>query len=283
MTERAVDRAPGPSVTASKSRAWSNPVRAAVALTAFLLMNAGMVAVWPAAYFSSRDEATLIRRCAAWTGWWLRQCRRLMGIRVVVNGPVPPPGSLIASNHMGYADIFAIGGSAPCFFVAKSEVKSWPVIGYVFHLSRQIAISRARSTKSLLETNRIIADRLRMGYSVCVFLEGTSSGGESVLPFHGSLLQPAINVDARIVPAAIRWRSTNPAVNIAEDVAYWKDHRFGPHLFRLLGLSGLEAEIRFGAPLSHDGRTRQELARTLHEEVAALHRSLPGDAPGKED
>ncbi len=240
----------------------------------FLALSTGLTIAWPFMYYTRRSEAATLKLCAAWAGWSLLQYTRLVGVHVTISGPTPAPGSLIAPNHMGYADIFAIGGRIPTFFVSKSEVATWPIIGHMFRQSRQIALARSRSTKSFKQTLESIVDRLRAHHSICVFLEGTSSGGDSVLPFHASLLQPAIDTDAPIIPAAIRWRSNDEHVNIAEDVAYWKDHIFAPHLFRLMGLRGIEAEIRFGEPLDTASLSRNEIAEKLHENVVRLHCEL---------
>jgi 1-acyl-sn-glycerol-3-phosphate acyltransferase len=237
-------------------------------------MNAAMILLWLFVCLLQRGEARVTRLAVPWTQWWLRRCTQLMGVRVTVSGPLPPPGSLIAPNHMGYADIFAVGAKVPCFFVAKSDVLSWPLIGYVFRLSRQIAVSRTRSTKDLKHTMQTLSERLEAGYSVCVFLEGTSSGGETILPFHGALLQPAIDAGAPIVPAAIRWTADDPRIEVREDVAYWKDHIFMSHMFRLLGLRGVRAEIRFGEPLDAQTLSRNDAADALHRAVSNLHADL---------
>ncbi len=263
---------------AGHERAPSNPFRAATALILFLILSTGLTVAWPFVYYTRRNESATLQLCASWARWSLRQYTRLVGVRVTISGPTPEPGSFIAPNHMGYADIFALGGRVPCFFVSKSEVATWPIIGHMFRQSRQIALSRTRSTTSFKQTLESIADRLRAGHSVCVFLEGTSSGGDSVLPFHASLLQPAIDAGAPIVPAAIRWRSNDQRIDVTEDVAYWKDHVFAPHLFRLMGLRGVEGEIRFGSPLDTAALSRNEVAQRLHDEVVRLHGALRAEA-----
>jgi len=237
-------------------------------------MNGIMICLWSVVCLAQRDEERVTKLALVWTRWWLRRCTQLMGVRVTVTGPLPPAGSLIAPNHLGYADIFAVGASVPCFFVAKSDVATWPLIGYVFRKSRQIAVSRTRSTKALKETLQTVSDRLRAGYSVCVFLEGTSSGGETVLPFHGALLQPALDVRAPIVPAAIRWSADDSRIDVREDVAYWKDHTFVPHMFRLLGLRGVHADIRFGESMKTGSLSRNETADALHDAVSQLHADM---------
>ena len=255
-------------------RAPSNRLRAAVAIATFGALCALLIVAWPFTYFGRRNETSSLRMRERWTHWSLHQSARIFGFNVVVSGSRPESGSIIAPNHMGYGDIFAIGGRVPCFFVSKSEVASWPIIGHMFRQSGQIAVARTRSTKSFKRTLELIANRLRANHSVCVFLEGTSSGGDSVIPFHGALLQPALSTGAPIVPAAICWRSSDNRVDIAEDVAYWKDHRFVPHLFRLVGLRGIEVEVRFGDPINVVGQTRSQAAQTLHDEVVRIHTVL---------
>ena len=120
------------------------------------------------------------------------------------------------------------------------------------------------------EANRLVTERLTQGLSVCAFLEGTSSGGGAVMPFHSSLIQPAIDAGVPVVPAALRWQATDPAIDIAEDVAYWGDHTLAPHLWRVLGLRGLRVDVTFGAPSSSGGQDRKTLAGTAHDSVCAL-------------
>lgn len=223
-----------------------------------------------------RDEQARLACATRWTHRWFRSCARIMGIRVRTSGPMPPPGALIAPNHLGYADIVALGAVLECFFVAKRDVEGWPGIGHIFRATRHIGVPRARA-KGLKEAAAEIADRLAGGHRVCVFLEGTSTGGDRVLPFHGSLVQPAIDAGALVVPTALVWSASRSDIDIAEDVAYWKDHVFARHLWRLLGLTGLGVEIRFGEPIAAAGRERHELGDAVREQVVSLKEGRSGD------
>jgi 1-acyl-sn-glycerol-3-phosphate acyltransferase len=136
-------------------------------------------------------------------------------------------------------------------------------------MGRHLSIKRQRR-RAVAEANEEIAERMNKGYRVCVFLEGTSSGDGGVLPFHASLVQSAIDADVRVVTVWIRWRYPNDAVIPGEDIAYWKDHSFGPHIFRLLGFSGIEATIHFGEPIRINGRDRKALASELRDRVIEL-------------
>jgi 1-acyl-sn-glycerol-3-phosphate acyltransferase len=187
-----------------------------------------------------------------------------------VEGAAPDTASLIAPNHVGYLDIIAVGAACPVVFVSKADVRSWPIVGHLFSFSEHIGVARA-DRRSLAAVNASIAERLSAGMSVCVFLEGTSSCGTGLLPFHASLAQPAVDSGAPVVPVALRWESDSDRVNIVEDVAYWRpEHAFAPHAWRALGLRGLRVTVRFGQPIPATARDRKELAASAREQVLRL-------------
>ena len=61
---------------------------------------------------------------------YYRVLRALLRIRVRVAGePVRGRAVLLVSNHVSWVDIVVIGSIAPVAFVAKSEVRKWPLVG----------------------------------------------------------------------------------------------------------------------------------------------------------
>jgi 1-acyl-sn-glycerol-3-phosphate acyltransferase len=204
------------------------------------------------------------------TQTWLAAITRIIGIDVtVVGNPPRDKAALIAPNHTTYADIFVLPTALPVWFVSKADVLHWPVFGRIFRFSRNLTVNR-ENRRSLRDTNEAITQRIQAGYNVCVFLEGTSSGGDSVLPFRGPLLQPALDGAVYVVPVSITWRADDPAINLSEDIAYWKDHATGPHLFRFLGFQGIHCTIRFGEAIPATG-DRKELAEKVQRVVAEMH------------
>jgi len=111
---------------------------------------------------------------------------------------------------------------------------------------------------------------LKDGHHVVAFLEGTSTGNDCVLPLKASLLEAAVKVHAPIIPVGIRWRAHNTNICIKEDVAYWKDHIFAKHAWRLMGLQGIFAEISFGKPISSVGISRGTIRDRLQREIENL-------------
>lgn len=90
------------------------------------------------------------------------------------------------------------------------------------------------------------------------------------MPFHASLLQPAIDAAVPVVPVAIKWRAADAAVDIAGDVAYWGGHTLVPHVWRVLGLRGLSVTVIFGEAIALAGQERKALAQAANEAVAEL-------------
>lgn len=261
-----------PTATAESShpnRACSSPVLAAMRVAGLMAASLFLLACWAVLRKITRDIKIQNRRAAHWTSRWTRWCLAMTGFRVTTSGPNPAEGSLVAPNHIGYADVLALGSVVPCFFVAKVDVESWPFVGLLFRISKNIGVPRRRA-RALVEVTSEVAERLRGGNSVCVFLEGTSTGGDRLLPFYPPLAQPAIDAQAPTVPVAIRWRADSPDIDVAEDVAYWKDHVFGPHAWRLMGLRGISVHIQFGDPIPAEGHNRKTLAAAAESAVAAM-------------
>ncbi|MCC5874962.1 MAG: 1-acyl-sn-glycerol-3-phosphate acyltransferase, partial [Candidatus Sumerlaeia bacterium] len=192
-----------------------------------------------------------------------------LGIKRSTRGPKHPSPALLGPNHLGFLYGVAMMGSTEVFFLTREEIASWPLFGWVIASSGHPAIKRSRN-RALTSAGDAVTTVLGRGDRLCVFLEGTSTGHDRVLPFHPSMIQPAIKTNAPVVPVGIRWKSNNPGIDLAEDACYWKDHVIGPHLWRLSGLRGLEVEVVFGDPIPTEGRDRKSLAAELRQAVTEL-------------
>ena len=195
---------------------------------------------------------------------WSARVLPWLGVSFASHGTVPA-GGLVVSNHLSYLDILVFSAIAPCAFVAKREIKSWPGIGWVATLAGTIYIDRSRpdNTHSIQPQ---MAAALASGVRVVLFPEGTSSDGRQVLPFRSSLFQPAIE-NHPITAACISYEieDGDPAV----DVCYHGDMVLGPHAAKLFGKGGVTASLRFGAGAKVFA-DRKDAARQLYEEVNAL-------------
>jgi 1-acyl-sn-glycerol-3-phosphate acyltransferase len=247
-------------------RAWSCPVLATVRLLLVSVWTLLVMLFYVVYRLFVRDQDRRYRTATAGTHVWGRGCCWLMGYKITVEGAPPEGGALVAPNHLGYADIILLSACCRCLFVAKSEVEGWTLFGQGAKLYQHIFVERRRA-HSMMETRNAVVERLESGHNVCIFLEGTSSGGVEILPFRSSFIQPAIDAGAPVVPVAVTWSARSPKVDVSEDVAYWKDHVFFPHLFRHLGLRGIRANVVFCDPLDSSGANRKELAEAVRDWV----------------
>ncbi|MFP4381668.1 MAG: lysophospholipid acyltransferase family protein [Candidatus Sumerlaeia bacterium] len=200
--------------------------------------------------------------------FWARVVCRIVGYRVHVIGQPEKGKVLYAPNHQGYADIFALASVAPCFFVPKGDMASWPLVGFMVRQTGHVFSSRRRAAKDLKTTASAIAERLKNACPVCVFLEGASTGGDAMLPFRPSFLQAALDTDAAIQPVAIRYFPKKQDVLVSEDVAYWRpEHDFLKHIIRHLGLGKTDVQIIFCKPIDPAGHERKALAVAVQAEV----------------
>jgi 1-acyl-sn-glycerol-3-phosphate acyltransferase len=173
---------------------------------------------------------------------------------------------LLVSNHLSYLDILAISSVTPAVFVSKAEVRSWPLFGWFATIAGTVFIQRERRTH-VGEVNREIEIALAAGALVVVFPEGTSSDGTDVLPFRASLLEPALRGGHEISVSWIHYEL--PDGDARNEVCYWGEHSFLPHLVNLLGKKSVHATVRFGK-FQRTTDDRKELAQQLRAAVLDL-------------
>ena len=211
------------------------------------------------------------RRIMAWS-------RRLLGVLGVqartTAAPGLPGGALLVCNHVSWLDIYLIYAAQRVHFVSKAEVRTWPVAGWLAHKTGTLFIERGRRT----DTARINAEMRALmegGAWVAVFPEGTTSDGRGLRRFMPSLLQPAVELNCPIVPAALRYRTLDNDYSAApayiDDISMWQS------LKRIVGEPGLIAELQFGEPILPNGH-RRELAAQAEAATARLLGTAPASA-----
>jgi 1-acyl-sn-glycerol-3-phosphate acyltransferase len=185
-----------------------------------------------------------------------------MEIVVRSHGTFPERGVVI-SNHLGYLDIVAFAALHQCVFVSKSEIRSWPLLGWLTTMAGTVYVQRGRggSAGRAKPGMQAAADA---GIPLVFFPEGTTSLGETVLPFHSGLLSEAIDAGQPITAAYVRYRITQnngPNRSLA-DVCFWDNTLLVKHIFRLLSLRGIVVELYFAeSPIAFSvGSNQRKLA-----------------------
>lgn len=222
---------------------------------------------------------------------YYRVLRALLRIRVHVHGtPVRERAALFVSNHVSWADIVVIGSILPVAFVAKREVRNWPLVGITAKLQRTVFVDRNRRRQTATAVKDII-ERLRGGTPVVLFAEGTSSDGNRVLPFRSALLgaveQAAADGDISggvlIQPVSICYTRLHgiPMGRQHRPLAAWYgDLDFVPHVREFIERGAVDVVVTWGTPVAVGaGSDRKALTRQLETSVrAAMATSLMGRA-----
>jgi 1-acyl-sn-glycerol-3-phosphate acyltransferase len=224
-----------------------------------------------------RPEKTPPSHRALWMQRHARSMSKIFRLETRAEGPVPARGLLI-SNHLGYLDILVLASVAPAVFVAKRDVKFWPVVGVLAQMGGTLFVNR----KLRAQVGRVkdeIDAALNRGALVVLFPEGTSSDGRTVLPFKSSLLEPAAQPAHPLTVGAIQYSIGDG--DAGEEVCYWGDHTFFPHLLNLMGKRAVRATVRF-APFQRTGADRKQLALELRGEILRLKDSV-NPPPGEPD
>jgi 1-acyl-sn-glycerol-3-phosphate acyltransferase len=222
-------------------------------------------------YVVGRALATPFGRGLRWRDrsvWlWCRALTAILGVRIERLGRIPPDGCLIVSNHLSYVDVFVLGAQRPTSFVAKAEVARWPVIGLLCRAAGIVFVQR-EDKRRLPEAAERLRSELARGSTVVLFPEGTSTGGDVVLPFRASLLAPAAEAGLPVAHATLAYRTAEGDPPARDAVCWWRDMTFGSHVLGLLQLRRIDARVAFGdEELVDDDRKR--LASRLHEAVLA--------------
>ena len=210
-----------------------------------------------------KDKQRLER--AAWLSRSSRRHLKIFGYKANVSGNIPKSGLLI-SNHLSYLDILAISAVTPAVFVSKAEVRRWPLFGWFAAISGTVFVDRERRTH-VGKVNREIESALDAGALVVVFPEGTSTNGETILPFRTSLLEPAASGNHEISVGWLHYELEDG--DARNEVCYWGDHSFFSHVLHMLGKKSIHATLRF-AKFHRTTGDRKILAGQLRDAVLQL-------------
>lgn len=118
---------------------------------------------------------------------FLRYAARACGARVEVIGTHLKRDVFFVANHISWVDILALAGASGTAFVAKAELAEAPVVGWLASLNRTVFVKREHRM-GVAEQINALKEALIDNWSVTVFPEGTTTDGQSLLPFKTSML-----------------------------------------------------------------------------------------------
>ncbi len=195
---------------------------------------------------------------------WSKYLLATLGVTLKIEGKLPQGSLLLVANHVSWLDIYLINSLAPVAFVSKADVRQWPLIGWLAAHNDTIFLKRgSRGHAHIINTE--IAKVLADGCPVTVFPEGTTTEGNTLLHFHGALLQPALSVGAKLVPLAIRYYQNEPSI-ACPAAAYAGDTTLGACVLAIAGCRNLTAQLVVLPPL--EGNDRKLLAIEARQSIA---------------
>lgn len=202
---------------------------------------------------------------------WGRLGLFLCGIKLEVVGKHMRHGGAVVANHVTWVDIFTLNSAARISFVAKAEVRNWPVIGFLARVSGTLFIER-RSTHAKRHEQALL-ERLDRGDQLCFFPEGTSTDGRRVIPFKSTLFSVFHTAEliehTWVQPATLSYIA--PVGKPADFYGWWGDMAFAPHVAMILGQSfGGKVRVTLHDPVrASDFDTRKALAQYCETVVRA--------------
>ena len=206
-----------------------------------------------------------LRERTRWLQRSSRRALRVFGVQIEAHGTAPEAG-LLVGNHLSYLDILVLSALVPAVFVSKIEIRNWPVFGWFGRMAGTLFVERARRS-DVARTGAEIRAVLAGGHVVVLFPEGTSWNGRELLPFKSSLLEPIVGCSHPLTIAGIGYTLADGSVE--NDVCYWGNMTFFPHLVRLMSRKQVRVRVRFAA-IGERATDRKELARQLHLAVLQL-------------
>jgi 1-acyl-sn-glycerol-3-phosphate acyltransferase len=203
-------------------------------------------------------------------GRWSRCVLRALGVTLRAQGRLGPGAKMLVANHVSWLDVLVLHALCPqARFVAKSEVKHWPLIGRLVTSAQTFFVERRRPHQARQSVAAITA-ALRAGATVVVFPEGTTSNGHCVLPFRPSLLQAALSGGTVVRPVALRYADAHGRPS--RDVPYIDNDTLLGSMWRTARAEQLVADVRVLPALAAPDADRRVLAVALRDAVqAALH------------
>ena len=200
---------------------------------------------------------------------WHKVVCRIFGIRISVRGrAVRNQHVLYVSNHVSYLDIPVLASQVFGQFIAKKEVESWPLFGYLAKLQNTVFIDR--SGAQVDQDYQNVGDQLNSNKNLILFPEGTSSDGSEIMPFRsrffGLMLERQDNVLLQPITIALPDAQTQEERDL---YAWYGEMELVPHLWVLAQNKGVDVRVTFHEPV-HIGQeiTRKELTNLCYEVIA---------------
>lgn len=209
---------------------------------------------------------------------WAKRVLRILNVEVHCAGSqAASRAGLIVANHLSWLDILVIQSLMPGVFVAKGEVRRWPLIGAMAQACQTIFVNRSSPRSAIAMVEATVA-ALAQGYSVVAFPEGTSSRGARVGPLHANIFEAAIRAATHVQPLVLRYVDARTGL-ACEAVPFVGDMSLTSSLRKVMATGAISAQVHIGPCIASTRHNRKSLARQSHH---SMQEQLAGQLSGRD-
>ncbi len=210
---------------------------------------------------------------AAVVCWWHRRLCAILGIRIRLAGQLHPDCLLVA-NHISWLDIPIVGAQGEIGFLAKAQIRGWPLIGWLAEVAGTHFIQRGANR--IQDVSAALRKDLALGRTLLIFPEGTTSDGTRVLRFHPRLFALAQEAGQRIQPVALAYREGQG--DTPDTVApFINDDTLVAHLLRIIRHPNLVADIHFLPPIAVTQYEPRHVLAQMSRRAIVASLGMPAD------
>lgn len=199
---------------------------------------------------------------------WSRSLLNILNIEVTKQGELPnhdAANTMFIGNHISWIDIHALNSVRAVRFIAKSDLKNWPIFGWLAKKCNTLFIEREQK-KDAVRVIEEASKSLIHGDCLCYFPEGTTTDGTDLLPFKGSLMQAPINAGSTIWPFAIYYPKDDGSANI--EMAFAGETTLIESIWKIVSLRKPKVTLTFLPKISPHGHERRGLTITARHSIA---------------
>lgn len=197
---------------------------------------------------------------------WSRSLLAICNVQVSIRTGSAPPRqqALVVANHVSWLDIFVLNALYPCRFVAKAEIRAWPLAGWLVEQAGTVFIARG-NRRDLRRAFEGLVAALKSGERVAFFPEGTTAPQGTLLPFHANLFEAAVDAKSRVQPYAISYmdhaREPHPAVEFIGDMT------FAQSVMAILSGKAIYARVKILPSMKAEDGNRRDLAERSYQAI----------------
>ena len=154
--------------------------------------------------------------------YWMKVLIFLFGLKIISKGIISNKAKAFVSNHISFLDIIVLNSIVPSNFIAKSEIKKWPIIGRLASKTGTIFINRGNSNDNdnVIKSMKHYLDKNK---NIIFFPEGRIGNGVKIKKFHSKLFNSIAHTKSNLQSIFIRYPVDYPSDKSSDDSVCWAD------------------------------------------------------------